>query len=72
MLEVSCFSLLKELAELKAKVESLGIGPLCLSGSGTAMFCLLSGGNQQTAGVYAHKLKENVGCKSIVVGNNRW
>lgn len=72
MLEVSCFSLLKELAELKAKVESLGIGPVCLSGSGTAMFCLLSGGNQQTAGAYAHKLKENVGCKSIVVGNNGW
>ena len=72
MLEVSCFSLLKELAELKAKVESLGIGPVCLSGSGTAMFCLLSGGNQQTAGAYAQKLKENVGCKSIVVGNNRW
>ncbi|GAG84042.1 unnamed protein product, partial [marine sediment metagenome] len=37
MLETSCFSLYKELAELKAKIETLGIGPLCLSGSGSAM-----------------------------------
>ena len=72
MLEKSCFSLLKELAELKAKVESLGIGPVCLSGSGTSMFCLVPGCDRQTATAYSCKLEENVGCKSIIVSNNRW
>jgi len=72
MLEKSCFSLLKELAELKAKVESLGIGPVCLSGSGTSMFCLVPDCDRQTATAYSCKLEENVGCKSIIVSNNRW
>jgi 4-diphosphocytidyl-2-C-methyl-D-erythritol kinase len=37
MLQISCFSLYEELAELKAEIESLGVGPLCLSGSGSAL-----------------------------------
>jgi len=72
MLQTSCFSLLKELAELKAKVESSGIGPVCLSGSGTVMFRLLPDCDRQTATAYSRKLKKNVGCKSIIVSNNRW
>jgi 4-diphosphocytidyl-2-C-methyl-D-erythritol kinase len=40
MLEESCYSLYRELAELKARIESLGIGPLCLSGSCSALFSI--------------------------------
>jgi len=72
MLETSCLRLYKELAELKAKIESLGIGPLCLSGSGSAMFCIMDSTDEERAGENARKLKQQIGCKSIIVNNNRW
>jgi 4-diphosphocytidyl-2-C-methyl-D-erythritol kinase len=71
MLEESAFSLVKILAELKAKIELLGIGPCCLSGSGSTMFCLIEGGDEEIARQYKHKL-EKIGCKSIIASNNRW
>lgn len=72
MLETSCFSLYKELAELKAKIESLGIGPLCLSGSGSAMFCIMNSRDEERARESTRKLEQQIGCKSIIVNNNRW
>ncbi|MBA7684887.1 4-diphosphocytidyl-2-C-methyl-D-erythritol kinase [subsurface metagenome] len=72
MLETSCFSLYKELAELKAKIESSGIAPCCLSGSGSAMFCIMSSRDEERAGENRRKLKQQIGCKSIIVNNNRW
>ncbi|MBW7988534.1 MAG: 4-(cytidine 5'-diphospho)-2-C-methyl-D-erythritol kinase [Planctomycetes bacterium] len=72
MLEKSCFSLVKSLAELKSKVELLGIGPCCLSGSGSTMFCLIESGDEEIARQYKHKLEEKIGCKSIIASNNRW
>jgi len=72
MLETSCFSLVEGLAELKAKIESLGIGPFCLSGSGSAMFCVVESGDEEIARQYKHKLEEKIGCKSIIASNNRW
>ena len=72
MLERSCFSLYKELVELKAKIESLGIGPLCLSGSGSAMFCIIDNSDVERARENRCKLEEKVGCKTVIVSNNRW
>jgi 4-diphosphocytidyl-2-C-methyl-D-erythritol kinase len=72
MLEKSCFSLVKSLAELKSKIELLGIRPCCLSGSGSTMFCLIESGDEEIAGQYKHKLEEKIGCKSIIASNNRW
>jgi len=72
MLETSCFSLYKELAELKAKIESLGIRPLCLSGSGSAMFYIIDNGDVEKARENRDKLEEKTGCKSVIVSNNRW
>jgi len=72
MLETSCFSLYEGLAALKAKTEPLGIGPLCLSGSGSAMFCIIDRTEQERAKEYKRKLEEKLGCKSIIVRNNRW
>ncbi len=71
MLEKSAFSLAKMLAELKVKIEFLGIGPCCLSGSGSTMFCLIESGDEEIARQYKHKL-EKIGCKSIIASNNRW
>jgi 4-diphosphocytidyl-2-C-methyl-D-erythritol kinase len=72
MLEISCFSLCKELADLKAKIESLGIRPLCLSGSGSAMFYIIDSGDVEKGRKNRGKLEEKIGCKSVIVSNNRW
>jgi len=72
MLAESCFDLERNLAELKKKIESLNIGPCCLSGSGSAMFCIIESGDEDEAIEAKRLLDEQCGCKSIVVKNNRW
>jgi len=72
MLQTSSFGLVEGLAELKAKIESFGIGPCCLSGSGPAMFFIIESGDEEIAGQYKHKLEEKIGCKSIIASSNRW
>ena len=70
MLEKSCFELHEELADLKSRIETLGIGPVCLSGSGMAMYCMVS--DAEDAKHYQSVLKETAGCESVIVHNNRW
>lgn len=72
MLEEGCFDLAAELAELKERCGSLNIGRFCLSGSGSAMFSVIERGDEKKAGEYKRKFEEKVGCKCIVVTNNRW
>ena len=72
MLEKTCFDLVKSLAELKEKVESLGVKPCCLSGSGSAIFCIFDKNEEEKARHYKLILEENVDCKSIIVSNIRW
>jgi len=72
MLQESCFELTGSLAELKNKVESLNIGPCCLSGSGSALFSIVRNRDEETAGRWKHTLEKEIGCKGIIVRNNRW
>ncbi|MFA5238440.1 MAG: 4-(cytidine 5'-diphospho)-2-C-methyl-D-erythritol kinase [Phycisphaerae bacterium] len=72
MLEMSCFSLYKELADLKAKIESLSFGPLCLSGSGSAMFYIIDNGDIEKGRASKSILEKQTGCKSVIVNNNEW
>ncbi len=72
MLETSCFQLYQELAELKAKIQSLDIAPLSLTGSGSAMFVLIDRNKQDKAREYKNKLDKMTGCRSIIVRNCRW
>lgn len=72
MMTESCFELENSLAELKEAIESLDIGPCCLSGSGSAMFCIVKSGDEGEATEYMRELAEKIGCKSIIVRNNRW
>ena len=72
MLLASCCSLVKDLAELKTKIESLGIRPICLSGSGSTIFYIIEDGDVEKARTYKDKLEEKISCKSIIVTNNRW
>ncbi len=72
MLEKDCFDLYKELNTLKQKVESITERHWCLSGSGSAMFCLLQNKDTMKIGGIKHKLDQTIGCKSLIVSNNRW
>ena len=72
MLEISCFSLYKELAELKSEVESQGFGPLCLNGSGSAMFHMFDYTDKETAQRSSSEFEEKFGCGSTLVRNNSW
>lgn len=72
MLEISCFGVIGVLAELKAEIESLGITPCCLSGSGSAMFYIIESNDEETAKRCLNKIQHKSGLKSIIIGNNRW
>jgi 4-diphosphocytidyl-2-C-methyl-D-erythritol kinase len=72
MLQMSCFSLYKELADLKAKIESLGFGPMCLSGSGSAMFYIIENGNIEMGRASKVLIDKHTGCKAVLVCNNKW
>ena len=71
MLEKSCFGLHSELADLKSRIEALGAGGVCLSGSGGAMYILTAGADENDARRYQPML-ESIGCESVIVHNNRW
>jgi 4-diphosphocytidyl-2-C-methyl-D-erythritol kinase len=72
MLEGSCFYVEKTLADLKDKLLSLNIGPCCLSGSGSAFFCILERGNEEKVEGYKQIIEKETGCKGIIVINNSW
>jgi len=72
MLEESCFRLAGNLAELRDIIESLKIGSCCLSGSGSAMFCLIESGDEEKAIECKRKVEGKVNCTSMIVRNNGW
>ena len=72
MLENSCFSIHRRLGQLKMKIEELGVAPICLSGSGSAMFHIIEDADYQRAKEYQARLSGLSGCESMVVNNNVW
>lgn len=72
MLEDACFALSGELRELKEALTNLGIGPVCLSGSGSAMYVLIGDVDEAKRNHFQQLIHNRTGCKSVVVGNNRW
>ena len=72
MLEECCFDLYPQLADLKRYIQSLGIGHVCLSGSGSTVYCLPGDVRDEDVKHYQLQLKESCGCDSLVVYNNRW
>jgi len=72
MLRASCFELYPELARLEKEVELLVDSPVCLSGSGCALFCLFEENDLNKALEYQIKLKNNINCRTVLISNNRW
>lgn len=72
MLESSCFHLYEELGDLKQTVQSLGKGCVCLSGSGSTLFCILDRADSDCVHNMRDILTERTGCQCVVVRNNRW
>lgn len=72
MLEASCYHVSKELGELKEVVEALGVGPVCLSGSGSTLFFVADETDPERLGHLQDLIARETGCRSIVVRNNRW
>lgn len=72
MLAESCFSQERELAELKQRIESAGLGPLCLSGSGSAMYYLFGNGDVLQHREWSNILKHEIDCNCEIVQNISW
>jgi len=72
MLEKYCFGLESELAELKAEIEALSAAKCCLSGSGSAIFCIFENADREEIGELHNKIQAMTGCKSIIVTDNGW
>ena len=72
MLEGCCFRLYEELGDLKRAVESLDVGPVCLSGSGSTMFCILDSEDIGRLEEVRARITDRTGCNSTVVRNNVW
>lgn len=72
MLEKYCFGLEGELAELKARIETLCAAPCCLSGSGSAMFCIVENTDRAKAAELSGRIQAETGCKTVIVTDNKW
>jgi 4-diphosphocytidyl-2-C-methyl-D-erythritol kinase len=72
MLQESCFELHPELKELKKRIERAGIRPLCLSGSGSSMYCVINNRNEEGVKAYRDNLARDCSCGNVIVNNNSW
>jgi len=72
MLQTSCFRLHPELKALQERFEGLSGRKVCLSGSGSAMYCLFQDEREPRLEDCRSRLKEEFGCESRVVYNNSW
>ena len=72
MLQESCFNQFPELEKLKLEIESSGIGPLCLSGSGSTLFCLNKQNKIQDASIVSRTNVDLISYEIVWAKNNVW
>lgn len=72
MLAESCFRLHPELARLRDYIHSLTGKDVCLSGSGSAMYCLLDTHDIEHLECWRDRLRTDLNCESRLVYNNSW
>lgn len=71
MLQESCFDLFGQLGDLKMKAEGLGLGSVCLSGSGAALFSVLSEESPEVE-TLRDRIATESGCQCLIVSNSLW
>lgn len=72
MLAGSCYSLESGLAAQKESLESNGVGPICLSGSGSAMFGIFDKGNHSQHVKSSEAIAQSLNYNTIDVRNVKW
>jgi 4-diphosphocytidyl-2-C-methyl-D-erythritol kinase len=72
MLERPCFHLFPELEQLKHRTESLEIGSVCLSGSGSTLYCILGNGASDTLEDARDRIAKKTDVRCVTVRNNKW
>ena len=72
MLERSCFDIEEKLDRLRTRLQSLAIEPLCLTGSGSAMFCAVAPDDEDRAKAYAGVIAEQTDCTCVIARGNGW
>jgi len=72
MLVTSCYGLYKEVEMLESSIRTLGMSHVCLSGSGSALYCLATDLSDTDVKHYQLMLREKFNCESLLVNNNRW
>ncbi len=73
MLSDSCFGLERGLAIAKERIEGRGIGTVCLSGSGSAMYCMVdSAADQGQLDSLQDVIIQETGYCSVIIRNIRW
>jgi 4-diphosphocytidyl-2-C-methyl-D-erythritol kinase len=73
MLSNACFGLERGLAKAKEKIEHLGLGRICLSGSGSAMYCIIdpAASDVQIDSIQNAIIQETGYC-SVIIHSIRW
>jgi len=72
MLAVPCYCVFEELGKLRDVIRSLGVEPLCLSGSGSTLFSIVDDVDVGGLGALRDRIASKTGCRSIVVRSNAW
>jgi 4-diphosphocytidyl-2-C-methyl-D-erythritol kinase len=71
MLSSTCYELETNLASLKDRVEACGLGPVCLSGSGSALVCWIKGGIEKARECQC-TIERATNCLTRIVTHNGW
>ena len=72
MLIKSCYSLYEGIDELKKSIESLGLKPLCLSGSGSTLYWYSGNKNLAQVSDYVNTIERTLHCTCVIVASNQW
>ena len=72
MLANSCFNLCEGLDEVKKRIESQGLKPLCLSGSGSALYYYSGNGNITPTINDIEAAEGRLLCNYIIAAKNPW
>ena len=73
MLSQSCFDLERGLAEAKNRLERRGIGRICLSGSGSAMYCIVDSATcDAELESLQNAISQETDYRSVIIHSIRW